>query len=263
MTPIIATYPHFTGAIKSIQQHLRQWGVPLETESWQGQKKPPEFFEALNVSFSVYIPTKDQWVKQIGPNQPWADDHFLERIGGSPLNPGKQWVEWPMYKNNPKNDTSRDGDGKFSHTYMERHWPRYANVSVGNKPRSGIRFMYGDTGDLVNVLKGEPYTRQAYLPIWFPEDLTAAVSGKRVPCTLGYHFIRRGDVLNITYYIRSCDFFRHFRDDIYLACKLLSWVLTELKTKDDEKWHTVNMGMFTMHITSLHIFHKEYNLLRD
>jgi hypothetical protein len=107
----------------------------------------------------------------------------------------------------------------------------------------------------------EPFTRQAFLPIWFPED-TGSVTGERVPCTIGYHFIRRGDWVHVVYYIRSCDFFRHFRDDIYLCAKKVFWLIEKLREKDPENWNHIKPGMLTMHITSLHAWASEKSLLK-
>lgn len=266
-------HPDFISAINDVQLHLRQTGGPVVTESWQGIKKPVEFFEALNISFSSYIPRGlNSWVEQVKPNMPWAENHFYERVYGAPLNPGNEYKYWPWYKNNPSNDKFRTAIGdKFSHTYMERMWPKYAPTDdieyakEGGVINRGIRYAYGDLMDLVKLLYREPFTRQAFLPIWFPED-TGANEGQRVPCTLGYHFLRRGRNLHVTYYIRSCDFFRHFRDDIYLCLKLVGWIIEKLQDEKEHpggNWRLAEPGIFTMHITSLHIFFKEYNLLKD
>ena len=119
----------------------------------------------------------------------------------------------------------------------------------------GIRFTYGDLQDVVELLQMSPLTRQAYLPVWFPED-TGAHHGERVPCTLGYHFIIRGGALHIIYYIRSCDFLRHFRDDVYMAARLALWVY-------DRVGAALKMGNLTMHITSLHVFEADMPVLRS
>jgi thymidylate synthase len=129
-------------------------------------------------------------------------------------------------------------------------WPKF---SRDMQPElRGIRFEYGDLGDLVTLLRNEPHTRQAYLPIWFPEDLTAANQGERVPCTLGYHFLWRDGELNMTYLIRSCDLIRYFRDDVYMACRLLQWMCIELDLVP---------GSLMMHIISLHIFEGDLRML--
>jgi thymidylate synthase len=98
--------------------------------------------------------------------------------------------------------------------------------------------------------------------MWFPED-TGSVHGERVPCTIGYHFMRRGNYLHMVYYIRSCDYLRHFRDDIYMACRKLMWVLDLLKERDPERWGDVVPGYYAMHITSLHCFNKEKEVLKQ
>ena len=80
-------------------------------------------------------------------------------------------------------------------------------------------------------------------------------------CTIGYHFIRRGDFLHVVYYIRSCDIIRHFQDDIYLACRKVIWVLEELRKRDPDNWNEVKPGMYTMHITSMHCFKSDKPVL--
>jgi len=146
---------------------------------------------------------------------------------------------------------------------MERYLPRTAgrteDGSLKGKPipsivpmnNYGIRHEFGDLGDLVELLKDDPSTRQAYLPVWFPED-TGLDKSERKPCSLGYHFIIRNGQLDITYYIRSCDFYRHLRDDIYLTVRLGLWILEQCGFDD------IRMGRFNMHITSLHMFVGDY-----
>jgi thymidylate synthase len=116
----------------------------------------------------------------------------------------------------------------------------------------GIRYQYGDLNDVVEQLRRDESTRQAYLPIFFPED-TGAVHGGRVPCTLGYLFVMRYGFLHCTYYIRSCDFFRHFRDDVYLACRLTLWMTDQLNSGTP--------GVLNMHIANLHCWKSELEML--
>jgi thymidylate synthase len=106
----------------------------------------------------------------------------------------------------------------------------------------------------------DPETRQAYLPVWFPED-TGVVHKERVPCTLGYHFIQRMGYLHCTYYIRSCDFVRHFRDDLYLSLRLQLWMLNQLQSirkTENFDWQLVKPGMFVFHCVSMHCFENDY-----
>lgn len=256
-------------AIADAATKLHDLGYVIHTEKWQSldirQSPSHAMIELLCHSFACRIePCLDDLRYDVKPNLPWADDHFLERVGGKPLNPGEQYKNWPFYKHNAANDVHRvEGEQQFSHSYMERIWPKRANVAPGDQTHWGIRYRYGDLRDVVALLRREPLTRQAFLPIWFPED-TGAVEGQRVPCTIGYHFIFRGGYLNCIYYIRSCDFFRHFRDDIYLACRKVMWILDQLRAEfpgSGFDWGTVQPGRLTMHITSLHCFKQERPLL--
>jgi hypothetical protein len=230
--------------------------------------------EITNVVFEYLIPeTQERLLEEVEPNVPWAEMHFLERVSGEPMNPPPSAEIWPYAQRGNEDHLE---DGKFSHTYPERMWPKYAGEPMvwPDTQTWGLRYRLGDLRDLVDLIAKEPFTRQAYLPIWFPEDITAANKGKRVPCTLGYHFLMREGVLNMTYFIRSCDFVRYFRDDVYMACRLVQWVCNELNDSTDgnvfvtevvdgEKlYSSVVPGMLTMHIVSLHCFEGDLGRLR-
>lgn len=270
-------YPTFAHAREQFEgAFLSPAANPIKAGRWQGVdvSKKPEMAtrELLNVSFQVPLRGLEEpqyWAEDTKANLPWADVHFAERVGGVPLNPGESWKSWPW---GHSADKFRTHAGQFDHTYMERFWPKYAGAfkrgELPNEserehlkphyPREGIRFLYGDLNDLVTHLAEDPLTRQAYLPIWFPEDGTCR---GRKPCTLGYHFINRFDYLHLRYDIRSCDFLRHWGDDCYLAIRLLLWVLDRLRDRD-LRWRDVRPGMFTMHVTSFHLFENDYAQLR-
>jgi len=255
-------FGRFNDVIKWTAQQMYDYSYEVHTEKWQGKeiKNDPKYtmIETLNLSFSCQMSSDLKEIgEQIKPNFAWADEHFEERVSGLPLNPPPSHVRWPYAQ---KNNAEFGGLEKFSHTYPERIWPKFAS-DIPNSKMSGIRYEYGDFNDVVELMSREPFTRQAFLPIWFPED-TGSVTGERVPCTIGYHFIRRGDWVHVVYYIRSCDFFRHFRDDIYLCAKKVFWLIEKLREKDPENWNHVKPGMLTMHITSLHAWASEKSLLK-
>lgn len=239
--------------IEVMTERLRK--APLvKTETWQSLSTVgrPEMatYETRNCFFIGPMPSEDPayYHDTIQPNLPWADQHFDERVSGEPLNPPPSWVNWP-YAHSAANHLTAE---KFSHTYPERMWPKTVHAK-------GIRFLPGDLHDLVGLLATHPLTRQAYLPIWFPED-TGVVHGERVPCTLGYHFLVRDDHLHIHYPIRSCDALRHFRDDVYMAVRLALWMLTQLRTRN-AYFKNVKPGDFSMWIGSLHCFVNDRALL--
>lgn len=243
-------------------------GRSVHTETWQGMDissmPAGAMFELLNVTTSLNLRRIEQlehWRAELRPNLPWADDHFLERVGGVPLNPPPSWAWWPWAKSADKFRASE----KFNHTYPERYWPRFAGdrptgiSGPPTGPHQGIRGVYGDLADVVTLLRQQPLTRQAYLPIFFPED-TGLGDGGRKPCTLGYHFIMRENLLHCYYPMRSCDFVRHYRDDVYLTVRLMLWVLEQLR--GSAPWDAVMPGSLTMHTTSLHLFVNDMIALR-
>lgn len=250
-------YATFAEACSRIDEEFKYRSQMVRTERWQGVETKPEHVmrELLFTYFSVPmrgLETLEHWQGDIKPNLPFADVHFAERVGGEPTNPGEAWKIWPWGN---AADAHRTEGGKFTHTYQERFWPKYGDVTTrGLGMLKGIRYPYADLGDLVAHLAAEPLSRQAYLPIWFPED---GMCPGRKPCTLGYHFINRGDYLHVSYYIRSCDYVRHFRDDCYLTVRLLLWILDRLRERDD-RWRDVKPGLFNMHIGSFHMFFNDW-----
>lgn len=268
-------YRNFVQARHNLTARFKTLAKRVHTGRWQGNdvSKRPDMvsFELLNETFTVDLQGCEHlevWRAELQPNLPWADDHFLERVSGAPLNPGIQWENWPWASSADKHRK----DLMFNHTYMERLWPRYAGKSlkpsrtreefedghrhwlrndVEDIAHFGIRGEYGDLDSLVDRLAWEPDTRQAYIPLFFPED--TLVDG-RMPCTLGYQFIMRDKRLHVYYPMRSCDFIRHWADDCYLTIRLLLWVLEQCRARNETDWKEILPGTYTMHMTSLHVF---------
>lgn len=213
--------------------------------------------ELINVIIQHQLPAGQDRVQLLRddfePDLPWADEHFAERVSGQPLNPPPSHVRWPYHGSN----TGRhlDDGVQFSHTYPERFWPKYAGHAGEPGPLNvhrGIRSSYGDLNGVINQLVNNPLTRQAYLPVWFPEDTGETVL--RVPCTLGYHFMADDTgVLHGWYYLRSCDFTRHLHNDLYFATRLMLWVADQVALRSDNEIE-LNPQFLTVVISSLHLF---------
>lgn len=275
--------PNFHALMQTLEYQFEISARKVHTRRWQGvdvSKKPDMATrEMLNVTMGVSLPDiydLEYYRNDIRPNLPWADDHFEERVLGDPLNPGRTWRSWPWslsadkFREKHKADPcvqipeGTDQEPTFNHTYMERYWPKWAghisetrNHETGDFPRRGIRHQFGDLDDLINLLAHEPDTRQAYIPIFFPED-TGVADGGRKPCTLGYHFIMRDQRLHVYYPMRSCDMVRHLRDDIYLTVRLLLWVIEKCRAIRPDPWKYITPGTYTMHCTSLHMFENDW-----
>lgn len=250
---------------------------PVHTGEWQAmdtsKSKIHATYEMLDICYSTVVPEDiETWQKLIEPDLPWAERHFQERVSGIPYNPPPSHTAWPYAVSD---NQSHIHEGIFDHTYPERFWPKHAGCkeqhrnwpSGGSKPdpcveMKGIRFQYGDLKDVIDLLNRRPLTRQAFLPVWFPED-TGAPLGQRVPCTLGYHFMIRDSadpgvpVLSCRYFIRSCDLVRHFTNDVYMAGRLMQYVANHLHR------YPVHPGEFIMYISSLHAFMGDKTRLQE
>ena len=261
-------YGRFEEIAGMLRHHLKSACV-VRTERWQGVAANTETIELRSVNFELSllgVEDLDHWRGQIKPNLPWADVAFEERVCGEPLNPGHAWKSWP-WASSAANFIQK----RFNHHYNERLWPKFARRTETGElpvwgprtrkyPASDLRAIsgiggdwYGDLDNLVELLVKQPHTRQAVIPLFYPQD-TGIGDGGRKMCSLCYQFLLRDEKLHIWYPLRSCDFRRHFRDDAYLAVRMLLWVLQECRKLDNERWNGVTPGSLGMHMTSLHIF---------
>lgn len=243
-------------------------GKTVTTKRWQAMdvtdRPTMTPIELQNVTIDTMMPDTLLGMQQkVQPNLPWAEDHFLERVSGEPLNPPPSHEWWPYAR---RGNAEHIDDEQFSHTYPERFWPKYAGSGIwrrGVDLNRGIRFEYGDLQDVATMLLKDNYTRQAYLPVFFPED-TGATADQRIPCTLGYTFQIRPDDdvdrMHITYHIRSCDFLRHFSDDVYMAMRLAKWMI---EAQLQGRPRRLMMGDLVMHMDSLHVFEGDRKMMEN
>lgn len=229
-------------AIKHLRDTVVYQGSIVSAKSWQGIPSPDDMYEVLHTSLTIAMESDTNiCARECNAKLPWADIHFQERVGGVPLNPPPSYELWARNLE----EFYATGHKCFSHSYPERMWSKELH--------SGIRYDIADLSTLVELLKKDPTTRQAYLPFFFPEDLTAAVLGERVPCSLGWHFIVRNGQLDLFYALRSCDVMRHLHNDIYFANRLAIWV-------KEKAGLDIAMGKLHLVVTSLHCFIQDKNL---
>lgn len=181
--------------------------------SCYGYKILPDFDEDLFNDVLKYfdIPTS------------WVSAEFLERVDPEGLNPGYAWEfrknVWEQFLH----------DGKFAYTYGERY----------NADDQLER--------LIQELKDHPSSRQAVLQMYdYRIDLDRWGGKQRIPCSLTYQFILRGQRLDCLYSMRSCDFLRFFGSDMVLTMRLQNYIAERVGAKP---------GIFTHIIGSLHAYY--------
>jgi thymidylate synthase len=231
---------------------LKDNGEIATSKKWQAVDTPDDLFEVINRYIQMDMPENAVELGNLcAADLPWAENHFQERINPRcNHNPGYEYQNWPYYKvateDNDKKFRSED-ETYFSHTYMERFWP---DTSIRGTGKMGYK--YGNFADTVQKLKDDQGTRQAFLGIWHPQDQRD--DGVRLPCTIGYHFLIRNGVLHLSYLIRSCDIFRHFKNDIYMTVRLAQHVRDEVDP-------SLTLGQMNMWVGSLHCWNVEKGLL--
>ena len=219
-------YSDFKQAKNEIARDLNELGVEVFA-GYQGMdhsKLDREAFTTKELQGYDYRVVKPR-MEDLEPVQPWADAEWDERLDGcrgAPINPGEAW------KLRPEIWTPLlEADGRFSYTYSER--------------------LAASFGDAVFEMFDHPTTRQAYVSIWDPAKDSKAMGRRRVPCSLGYHFMYRQGAIHVTYTMRSSDFATHFDNDLYLTMKLWSFFCERVNQP---------MGSLTHVIYSLHTYAK-------
>jgi thymidylate synthase len=216
-------YTDFPEAINEIRRELKEMGIRVHTKSVQNKNiEGKDEFDTLECQNYIYTVTQPNWRDVPLRTPAWGDAEFVERTSEVKTNPGQAWKlredYWKQFLVN----------GRFDYAYPDR--------------------MAGQLSQVINALNKDEMCRRAFLPIWAHGTDEQDNFGTRVPCSLGYWFNYRQGKLNVTYLLRSSDFFEHFNYDIYLADRLKCFVAEKLNLQP---------GTFTHWIGSLHCFQKD------
>ena len=109
-------------------------------------------------------------------------------------------------------------------------------------------------GKIIEELKRNPDTRQAWLPIFHPGDTGRLGGRKRIPCSLGYNFSIRNGELNLTYIQRSADMVAHLGNDIHLAWMMKTYIANRVGVKE---------GYLDHFIFSIHSYKRDWARLES
>lgn len=218
-------YHDTKNVMREILRDIQERGVWVPIERMQDKQVDPDKYatkEIVNYSFAIIdVSNLNKLSDDLRCHREWCDAEFEERWSDDPQNPGDAWKirkeVWTEYlqKNN----------GQFAYTYGQRF----------NRQKRHV----------ISELKKHPTTRQAIISVFDILNDSHNIGSDRIPCSIYYQFIFRDDKLHVIYNMRSCDYHLHFRNDIYLACKLLHRVSDAVGMK---------VGNFYMNIGSLHVY---------
>jgi thymidylate synthase len=185
--------------------------------------------EIIQYSYCLTSIDKSEYLFNDKESKIWVSRELMERLY-SLDNPGNAWkLRESLWKK------LMNSNGKFDYTYGER-----------------INEVDAVT-QIIELLKENPDSRQAILSIWDRNIDIYRVNGKaRVPCSVYYQFLLRGDRLNIIYNQRSADVYTHIGNDIWLAFMLMKHVAECVG---------VGTGFLYHNIGSLHSYRKDWPAL--
>ena len=245
-----------------IYSNARELMSEMGRDLWEmGLLNKPKTYQNKDISKDENMVTKEEICKQycltalpdIGylfiytRTKGWADAEFNERISGKQLNPGKAWKLNPGMWEGFLVDTGSGGK-KFDYTYSERF-----NRQNGPYDCCGTVIE-----DVIELLKLDPDTRKAVIPIFTGSDTVHYFGDARIPCSMYYDLLIRdcgtGKQLNLVYHQRSSDFVGHFGDDVYLAWRMMEYIAEKVGVKPGFLFHTID---------SLHCYKRDCHFLNS
>lgn len=176
----------------------------------------------------------------------YINAEFNDRLSGQQLNPGTSWSERPEVW------TEFLHDGKFAYTYSERMTPQLDKIKrelrVHPDTRQAVINIHSNVAALPGWYSPADTKALGHNIVWASTDCENTGGAGRIPCSMYYQFLRRGEKLDLIYTMRSCDLLVHYPVDLMLALRLQSRWADDLGLKP---------GTFTHFIGSLHAYQKD------
>lgn len=262
-----------------IYSNARELMSEMGRDLWEmGHEVKPKTYQNKVIEGNDEFTTKEEFCKQycltsledpqflfiFTKAKDWAEAELKERLSGKALNPGMAWElrrdMWEQFLVEGREDSFMDGiigTKYFDYTYPERI-NRQVRVplphdSVENSHiEKEFKFIPAIEA-IIELLKFDPDTRKAVLPIFTGNDCNYYDGSRRIPCSMYYGFFIREGKLNMTYHQRSSDFVGHFGNDVYLAWRTMEYVASRVGVKPGHLIHTID---------SLHCYKKDWHLLK-
>lgn len=226
---------------KSMQNKIVDGDINYETK------------EILNYSYCLQTLRHEEMLFIDKVSKEWCDAEFNERVSTFRINPGNAWL---LRKEVWEEFLDKDSQ-EFDYTYGDR-----LNV-FPNHPYGGPPYGPGILKRVVKELVNNPDTRQAILAIWDTRIDSSRIGGvRRVPCSMYYQVIIRGNKVHLIYNQRSCDIVTHFGNDVYLAWKLKEYIKDEVNKLRNDADDAYESGYLYHNIASLHAYRKDWETLK-
>jgi len=244
-------FNNFDEARNEIARDLKEMGLRVDNVTMQDKHGSFPTLELINYGYTVTSPR----LGQLHPVMPWAAIEWQDRLRailGDVSMLGNSWreraddhIDWAQFL---EYNGSPIPDG-VSLEELKDEYPAAANDPLRLAYSYGERLALNDqVFKVIRELRENPTSRQLYVAMWDPHQDIDRVGYRRVPCSIGWHFLLRNGNLNLTYTMRSCDFVTHWQNDVWLAMNLLYFVCEKTGT---------NPGHFSQFINSFHVYEKD------
>ncbi|EST51575.1 thymidylate synthase [Brevibacillus panacihumi W25] len=137
---------------------------------------------------------------------------------------------------------------------LEYYAPSYGKYSDDGETLYGAygpRFI-GELPKVISLLKRDPDTRRALIPIYSHRDV--AVNSKDIPCTCGIQFLIRDQQLHAMVHMRSNDVYLGLPYDVFNFSMMQEYVASMLG---------VSIGTYTHLVNSLHVYDKHIQIVAE
>jgi thymidylate synthase len=209
--------------IPTLRREIEVYGEYVDNDQVNAVKTTKKCKELLGVSFQIIDwSDRDETLRKNELNKLFCDRDVEDRLSPFPVNPGTaiKFDTAGVLKPYINKDT-----GRLRYTYSERLWYQIDNI--------------------IRLLRDKPGTRQAFMAVWDPKEDVAVLERERVPCSIGYHFLIRGNKLIMLYSMRSLEVDKCLGNDMYTASKMLEYIADQVG---------VEPGYIQFNVGSLHIF---------
>lgn len=211
-----------TEAAGEVQRDLWEMGHRVVTKSMQDKIGEFATFEMVGYSFcltkleeNIYPALDVLRITDPDAVKNYIEEEWKYRMGLTP------WDSDPTRLRPDVWDPFREDDGKFSYTYRNRlveadnndhDWPEYSQM-----------------GQLTELHTNDRFSRQLVMTLYDKHQDGENRGGvRRVPCTMHYQILDRGNEFYLIDNMRSCDLYTHFVVDMIVAYKMAEFLVSQM-----------------------------------